>query len=672
MESMFRFGVDYYPEQWPAERWPEDARLMSEAGINVVRLAEFAWSFLEPEPGCFEFDWLDRAIEILYERGIQVVLGTPTASAPPWLMAMMPEAYKVNEHGHRRTYGNRCEFCPSHAGYRQRGHLIVTAMANHYADHPAVVGWQIDNELNGRCYCSKCEAGFQNWLQARYGALETLNSAWGTAFWSHVYTEWPQIPVPMETGGVPNPGLDLDFRRFMSDTFTQFQQEQMDILRQACPKHFITHNFMGFGFDQINYYDLAKPLDFVSWDNYPRTGWHLVNEVDPSYIALGHDMTRGFKGKPFWVMEQQSGSGGWQTVGMTPRPGEMRLWTYQAIAHGADAVVYFRWRTARFGTEQYWHGVLYHHGQPGRRYDELKLIGSELKRVGSEFAGAENRNQVAMILSYDTRWAFQGQPNHADFKYASLFTSYYKALHVRNIGVDIVPPDADLSRYRLVIAPAVYVLAQETADRLRGFVQNGGTLIATARTGVKDEANAVVNSYLPGLLAEVCGVEVVDYDVRPAEMSVPLELKLPDGASETAHARLWFDVLRPVSAQAVATYQSEYFSGSPAITLNRFGAGQAIYAGTLGDDALHDTLVSWALESANIRSVLSSPIGVEVVERWQENRQLLFLLNHSNESKEMPLAQSYTDLISGAFIKEHVKLPPLGVVVLAEQSEGQV
>ena len=664
---MFRFGVDYYPEHWPEERWPEDARLMAEAGINVVRLAEFAWSFLEPQPGCFDFGWLDRAIEILNGRGIQVVLGTPTASAPPWVMAMMPDSYKVNEHGHRLTYGNRCEFCPTHAGYRERGRNITLAMAKHYMDHPAVIGWQIDNELNGRCYCTNCQAGFQNWLRSRYVTLEKLNAAWGTAFWSHLYTEWSQIPVPMETGGVPNPALDLEFRRFMSDTFTCFQQEQVDILRQICPKHFITHNFMGFGFDQINYFDLAKPLDFVSWDNYPRTGWHLKRETDHAYLALGHDTTRGFKGKPFWVMEEQSGSGGWQTVGMTPRPGEMRLWTYQAIAHGADAIVYFRWRTARYGTEQYWHGVLYQHGRPGRRYDELKSIGSELQQIGKRILGAENRNQVALILSYDTRWAFQGQANHADFKYPALFTSYYRALHRRNIGVDIVPPDADLSRYRLVIAPAVYVLPEKTADNLRGFVQNGGMLIATARTGVKDEANAVVNSYLPGLLADVCGVEVDEYDVQPADTTVPLQMNLPDHITDTAQARLWFDVLRPTTSQTIATYQGEYFSGSPAITLNHFGRGQSIYVGTLGDDTLHDTLVGWALESMNVAAVFTAPSGIEAIERWQGDQRLLFLLNHTGETNEIPIDHSYVDLLRGESIKEKVIMPPLGVLVLEEQ-----
>lgn len=665
---MFRFGVDYYPEHWPEERWPEDARLMAEAGINVVRLAEFAWSFLEPQPGCFDFDWLDRAIAILHGQGIQVVLGTPTASAPPWVMAMFPDSYKVNEDGHRRTYGNRCEFCPTHAGYRERGRMVTRAMAEHYADHPAVIGWQIDNELNGRCYCPHCQSGFQTWLQVRYATLEKLNTAWGTAFWSHVYTDWSQVPVPVETGGVPNPGLDLDFRRFMSDTFAGFQQEQVDILRQICPTHFVTHNFMSFDFDQINYYDLAKPLDFVSWDNYPRAGWHLAKEADHAYLALGHDATRGFKGKPFWVMEEQSGSGGWQTVGMTPRPGEMRLWTYQAIAHGADAIVYFRWRTARFGTEQYWHGVLYHHGQPGRRYDELKSIGSELKRAGEQFLGAENRNQVAMILSYDTRWAFQGQQNHADFSYDSLFGSYYKALHARNIGVDILPPGADLNHYRLVIAPALYVLPAEPAERLRSFVQNGGLLIATARSGVKDEANAVVDLYLPGLLADVCGVEVEEYDVQPADSTIPLELALPGRETQSAQARLWFDVLRTTTAQPIATYQAEYFSGSPAITLNRFGEGKAVYVGTLGDDALHDAVVDWALQSLDLHSAIHAPAGVEVAERWQGNERLLFLLNHTDQIVEVPVTQSYTDLLGGTTVNQSVQLPPYGVSVLHNQA----
>ena len=663
---MFYFGVDYYPEHWPEERWTVDARLMAEAGVNVVRLAEFAWSIMEPQPGHTDFTWLDHALEIFSQYGIDVVLGTPTASPPPWVLEMLPDAYKVAASGQRMTYGNRREYCPSHTGYRQRGCIITRAMADHYRDHPGVIGWQIDNELGGLCYCPNCRDNFQHWLRDRYGTLDNINSAWGTAFWSHVYTEWSQIPVPLETGGVPNPGLDLDYRRFMSDTFVNFQQEQVDILRQICPSDFVTHNFMGFGFDQINYFDLAKSLDFVSWDNYPRTSWYLRQEVDPAYIALGHDTIRGFKGEPFWLMEEQSGSGGWQNLGINPRPGEMRLWTYQAIAHGADGMVYFRWRTARYGTEQFWHGILYHHGQPGRRYEELKEIGGELKRIGARFLGAENRNRVAMALSYDARWAFQGQSNHADFKYAALFNSYYKALHRRNIGVDIVAPNADLSQYRLVIAPVLYVLSQDAADNLRHFVHNGGMMITTARTGVKDDANAVVNQYLPGLLAEVCGVEVVEYDVQPVDVTIPLDLTFPGFEPQIAQAKLWFDVLRPTTSRSVASYNSGYFSGRPAVTINDYGKGKALYAGSLGDDDLHDILVRWALESTGIQSEISTPPGVEITERWQGDQRILFILNHSGSTQEIQVDHTYVDLISGSVLEGSIKILPLEVFVLVE------
>src|SRR5512136_958955 len=259
---MFHFGVDYYPEQWPRERWEVDAKLMQEAGINTVRLAEFAWSYLEPRPDRFNFGWLDQVLFILQSHGIRAVLGTPTASPPPWVMAMYPDAYRVSESGMRQTYGNRREYCPSHPGYRERGRLVTWALARHFAEHSAVIGWQIDNEFGDRCYCPTCRTNFQTWLQAKYGSLDTVNTAWGTVFWSHFYTDWSQIPVPLEAGGVPNPGLDLDYRRFMSETYVHFQQEQVDILRQLCPTHFITHNFMGFGYDRIDYFDLASTLDF--------------------------------------------------------------------------------------------------------------------------------------------------------------------------------------------------------------------------------------------------------------------------------------------------------------------------------------------------------------------------------------------------------------------------
>jgi beta-galactosidase len=318
---MFYFGADYYPEHWPEERWAEDARLMAEAGFNVVRLAEFAWSRLEPEQDRYEFAWLDRALEVLAGNGIQAVLGTPTASPPPWLMVKYPEAFRVRSDGQRMTYGNRREYCPNNSAYQAASRRIVTQMAQHYAGHPSVIGWQIDNEFGDRCYCPVCANGFQEWLSKRYHSLQDLNAKWGTIFWSHVYNVWSEIPLPLTTGGSPNPGLAIDFYRYQSDSYVAYQQMQVDILRNKCPGHFITHNFMGSWYDNLDYYDLARGLDIVSWDNYPRGFWSSPVEVDPSGMALSHDTMRGLKAQNFWVMEQQQA----QAVGdrqRSSRPGE--------------------------------------------------------------------------------------------------------------------------------------------------------------------------------------------------------------------------------------------------------------------------------------------------------------------------------------------------------------
>jgi beta-galactosidase len=677
---MLYFGVDYYPEQWPEERWPEDARLMQRAGFNLVRLAEFAWSRLEPRADELCFDWLDRALEVLSRHGLRAVLGTPTASPPPWLCTAYPEIFRVREDGLRVTFGHRRQYCPNRPVYRHLSRRIVSALADHYHDHPAVTGWQIDNEFGDRCYCEACRAAFHAWLQRRYGSLEELNNAWGTIFWSQVYTDWSEIPLPLGTGGVPNPGLDLDFRRFMSDSYVSYQQEQVDILRARCPQHFVTHNFMGFGYDKINYFDLARGLDLVAWDNYPLTPWQEEPWADPAAVALSHDTVRGLKGRNFWVLEEQSGAGGWQTLGPAPRPGEVRLWAYQAIAHGADAIVFFRWRTARFGTEQYWHGILDHDARPRRRYDEVKRMGEELARLGRCLAGGEIRAEVALILSYDSRFAFQGQPHNPAFSYPGLLAAYYRALHRRNMLTDIVPPEADLSRYKIVFAPALHVVTPAMAENLRRYVCGGGTLLLTCRSGVKDASNAVVNLPLPGLLADLCGVEVEEYASLPAGSSQPLVFILP-GLAQNGHrplARVWCDVLdvsshqnpdggRAAKPQVVACYTAAPYAGRPAITLNRAGEGRVIYVGTVGDDNLCQILVDWLTKEANLQPLLATPAGVEVTARWYgERERLLFILNHRSEAIPLHLEGTYRDLVHKRVLSGLIELPAREVLILGE------
>jgi beta-galactosidase len=666
---MFYFGTDYYPEHWPEERWPEDARLMAEAGINVVRLAEFAWSWMEPKKGKYDFEWLDRAISILHSHGIEVVLGTPTAAPPPWLMSRHPEIFLVREDGRRVTYGNRREYCPSNPVYHDYTRCIVTEMAEHYADNPAVIGWQIDNEFGARCYCPVSAAAFREWLRERYGSLDELNERWGTIFWSHVYTDWDQIPVPLETGGSPNPGLALDFARFSSDAYVAYQKMQLDILRQKCPSHFITHNFMGFKFDLINYFDLARDLDFVAWDNYQRMQWRMAMEVDPGYAGLAADCMRGLKRKNVWVMEQQSGPGGWEIVSVATRPGELRLWAYQTIAHGADAVVFFRWRTARFGTEEYWHGLLDHDGRVGRRYEEIERMGAEIRRAGDTICGAVIKSSVAIVNSYDSRFAFQIQGNNPQFSYPLAVYQFYHPFYRRQVSVDVVAPTDDLSGYKLVVAPALHVVSEEVAENLRRFAEAGGVLVITARTGVKDMANAVVNQRLPGLLAELCGVAVEEYDSLPEDVENGLEFTVHElTTGRPVAARAWCDVLELRGAATIARYTSDYYAGKPAITLNQFGQGKVLYVGTMGDERLYEKLTGWLLGMAGVRRIIAAPDGVEVTERWQGDQRLLFVLNHTDREQEITLDKNYKDLLSDSnALVGTITIAPRDVLALVEE-----
>jgi len=661
------FGVDYYPEHWPHRRWEEDARLMHDAGFNVARLGEFAWALLEPEEGVYNWAWLDRAIAVLAKKGIKTVLGTPTAAPPAWLCTRYPEIMRVTHDGRRVTFGMRRQYCATSSVYRDHTRRIVTALAEHYAGHPDIVAWQLDNEFgchdSTRCYCPECKRAFAEWLRARYGSLDALNDAWGASFWSHVYTDWDQIPLPWASSATSNPCLELDYDRFASDQMVAYQQIQIDILREKDPEHLITTNFMGFAFHTLDYHDLARPLDFVAWDNYP-----LFGDLDPVRVGLSHDTMRGLRQEPFWVMEEQAGPAGQRFMGRTPRPGQLRLWTYQAIAHGADGVVYFRWRTCRFNAEEYWHGILEHHGRPGRRYQEIADTGRELIRIGDQIKGASSPKAAAILHSYDDRWALTIQPAAPGLEFGEIVTAYYRALRVRHIPVDVLSPVADLSPYPLVIAPSLHILSPDLANRLEQYVRYGGTLVLGTRTGVKDESNRVVDLPLPGLVADLCGAEVEEYDALGRGTVVGLEFAETLGASahRTYAADTWADVLIPRSTDTrlVARYADGPYSGRPAITVRPLGHGRVYYVGTVcDDDALLSLSDLWTKE-AGIEPPLRTPAGVEVAVRTRDDCPLYFLMNHDDSARTVSLSGDYVDLLSAKHCSGSLELAPFGVAIL--------
>ncbi|MBE0688044.1 MAG: beta-galactosidase [Anaerolineaceae bacterium] len=667
---MIFFGADYYPEHWPEERWLEDARLMAEAGFNIVRLAEFSWSKMEKSEGDYDFSWLDRAINVLSAQNISVILGTPTASPPPWLMVKQEDLFLVEASGTRQTYGFRRENCPNNPLYRLYTERIVSKMADHFKDNPAVIGWQIDNEFGDRCFCEICRSEFQKWLQKRYQTLEKLNEKWGTVFWSHIYTEWSQIPVPLTTIRSVNPSLGLDYRRFMSDTYRGYQKFQIDIIRHHCPGHFVTHNLMGFSYNQLDYYDNSADLDFVSWDNYMRMQWGMEAEIDPARAALSADTMRGLKKKNFWVMEQQSGGGGWELVAVPPKPGEIRLWTYQAIAHGADAIVYFRWRTARVGTEQYWQGILEHHGIPGRRYAEVSQVGKEIKRIADVITGSQVKPWIAIMQSYDTRFAFQVQPNNPRFDYEKHIQDIYRGFYDNNIPMDIVSEKDHLTGYKLVVIPAMYILTDETVANLEKFAADGGIVVFTPRTGVKDKSNTVINMKLPGLVAKMCGIEIEEYISMPVDQDNRIQFGLSE-LEESFTTTAWADVIDPKGADVIAWHTQDFYAQKPAATINRLKKGKVIYLGVMGESAYYNAIARWLSSMAGVEPLIETPVGVEVAERWQGKKRLVFVLNHLSEVQSITLRSSFLDILSGKRFSGYVPIAPRDVLILTDEEQDE-
>jgi len=669
------FGADYNPEQWtPAQGyedesvWREDVRLMRAAGVNVATVGVFSWVALQPDEHTFTFGWLDRVIDLLHENGVRVCLATGTAAQPAWLSAAYPDVLPVDEDGIRNGHGQRQNYCPTSPDFRRLSRGLARRLAERYDGHPALLLWHVSNEYyggtgdgRGACHCDRCAARFRGWLRARYGCLDGLNRRWGTSFWSHTYTDWAQIAPPSPCGEGRMQGLALDYRRFVSAMYLECYEGEASVLRASTPDIPITTNMMG-AYKPLDYAAWAPHIDIISWDSYPFPGQH------PSILAFGHDVMRGLKGgQSFLLMEQAPSQTQWQPYNPLKRPGVMRLQSLQAVARGADAIMYFQWRQSRGSFEKYHGAIVSHAGTPETRvFGEVAALGAELAGLGEGILGGRLPARVALIFSWPNWWNVEFQPGPSSaIDYPDEARRYYRALWERNVAVDVVSPDRDLAGYDLVVAPLLNMVSAEQGAAIERYVESGGTFLATYFSGVVDEDDRAWLGGYPGPLRRALGIWVEEFDPLTPETrnTVVASAGGPLPAGTYACDR-WCDLLRLEGATALATYGEDFYAGRPAITEHRFGRGRALYVATRPEQALVNALVGRLLDDAGVAAPLDAPAGVEVTRREAAGRAYTFVLNHNDLPAHVALPAPMRDLLTGATHAGTLETPARGVSIL--------
>ena len=659
-------GADWYPEQWPEERWEVDLQMMEAAHLNVTRIAEFAWSRMEPSEGHVDFAWLDRAIRQAEKHHIAVVLGTPTAAPPAWLTEKYPEVLRVDSNGQRVTHGNRAHGSVTSVKYREFCRRIAEEMAKHFGQDPNVVGWQIDNEYGYgmMSYNDEGRHQFQEWLKDKYKTLDALNTHWTTAYWSQTYDNWDEIPIPV---GEHNPGLMLDWQRFVTFAWAGYQQNQIDAIRaHAEPRQFITGNLMGYGFAAFDHYVVARPLTFVAWDDYVGTG-HL----DPDTNGISHDTMRGLKRENFWVIETQPGSVNWSNLNNSLDKGEVRAMAWHDIGHGADEVSYWQWRSALNGQEEF-HGTLVGpDGQPVPLLDEVAQTAKEFGDLQEAFRDSIVVSQVALLNDYDSRWAIDWQKHTEKYDQFAILKSYYHALRKIAQSIDIVSPDVALDQYKLVVAPDLYLIPKERAERLATYVRNGGHLVLGPRSGLKDEFNALLPNRQPGYLADPLGGQVEQF--YALEKAVPVNGSLGDG-----EVSVWAERLKTTASDAEVLLRygrsNGWLDGQPAVVTRRYDHGRITYVGGVLDDKLMQAAAEWMTKSSEVTPAFGPvPDGIEISRRIGPNGPVFVLINWRAEKQAVTLPHRPHSMKSLLEQKEvtQVDLPQYGVAVLSDQAKPQ-
>lgn len=664
-------GGDYNPEQWldQPEVLEEDIRLFRKAHINCVSLGIFSWAKLEPEEGVYDFGWLDEIIDRLYANGIYTVLATPSGARPQWLAQKYPEVLRVRPDGLRNFYGHRQNHCYTSPLYREKVTQIDTLLAEHYANHPAVILWHISNEFGGECHCELCQAAFREWVQKKYGTLDKLNHAWWANFWSHTYTDWSQVHSPSPVGETSVHGLDLDWRRFVTHQTVDFMKTEIAAVKAVNPDIPVTTNMMTMYTYELNYFAFRDALDVISWDNYPE--WHnpyMGNEEVAKDCAMTHDMMRSLQKKPFLLMECTPNATNWQGVSKLKKPGMHQLSVIEAVAHGADSGQYFQLRQSRGSCEKFHSAVISNTGTENTRtFREVTDIGAVLEQLSDRVYGSGTPAETAILFDTENKWALdkcQG-PRNIGLDYFGNIRRNYSYFWKNGINVDIIDSTFDLSGYKLVIAPMLYLFRDGIQEKLRRFVRNGGTLVTTCFTGVVNDTDLSFLGEATGdKLSDVLGLWVEEVDSL-----YDCESNRTTWNGKSYSLKELCEICHPTTCETLAVYETDFYAGKPVLTKNQFGKGVAYHVSASADTDFFHALYAKLAAACDLTYAIRTavPDGISLTWRQSDTEKLIFVQNFGDSAAAVQLDQPYENVLSGETVSGSLNIEKYGFAVLAKQ-----
>ena len=664
-------GGDYNPDQWLdyPEVLAEDIRLMKKSNCNVLSVGIFAWSALEPQDGVYNFEWLDKVFDSFEANGLYINLATPSGARPPWLAQKYPEVLRVNAERRKQLFGARHNHCFTSPVYREKVRQINSALAQRYAKRKALVLWHLSNEYGGECHCELCQNAFRDFLKKRYGTIEALNKAWWTSFWSHVYTDWSQIESPSPIGENGLHGLKLDWHRFVSRQTCDFMAAECEPLRKYTPNVPLTTNLMG-NYPGFSQHHMAPIMDVSSWDSYPCWGAPEGNLETAQWTAMMHDLTRALKpGKPFLLMESTPSMTNWQQVTKQKRPGMHKLASLLATASGSDSVMYFQWRKSRGSSEKFHGAVVGHEGhEDTRTFRDVEEVGKSLVKL-EQVAGSLVDAKAAIIGDWENNWAITDSQclnkTHKDY-WQDFVRPHHRAFFKNSVATDVIGEESSFEPYKLIVAPVLHMVRKGVAERLEKFVAAGGTLVLTFWSGVVDDSDLCFLGGAPGPLRKLAGLwaeeidSLYDQDSNSISMAKGNEL----GISGSFGVKTYCEVVRLEGAKTLATYDTDYYAGLPALTVNTFGKGKVYYLAANAEDKFLAKLYSKISDDAGIMRPTSAKLPEEVVVRGRKSAdgEFIFVMNFGDKAKQVDFKkESWTDIETGEAVSGKITLPPLGI-----------